>query len=167
MISSLFCYSLLTLSQEGLRDVVVANPQWLADAFRCIVTFALVLPEGKLPKEQLQVLWREFPVTLHPFLIELMIRFNVFFPWRDGSQIWCQTRSPTQASSLCPPCSTPSLPWLSSQRKPRSVLNSDCSQSSIVSSNCKHSMQASFLVSSRGSWLQRDAFISNLLRELT
>lgn len=73
--------------QPALREFVIADPKLLADAFKAIVTFALVLPQGRLLKADLTRNWSAagFSLSLQDFLAALLIRFNVFFPWKDGS----------------------------------------------------------------------------------
>lgn len=74
------------LPQDGLRDIVVSNPQFLADAFKYIVSVSRLklIPEGKLSRLQLSELWRSIPSSAHEFLEGVMVKFGIFFEWKKG-----------------------------------------------------------------------------------
>lgn len=65
----------------GLNDMVILDPQWLADVMATLVTFkANFVNDGILQREYLHQVWKQYPIELHETLLRLLMNFGVAFP---------------------------------------------------------------------------------------
>lgn len=68
----------------GLRDIVILDPQWLADVFASLITFNHQwIKDGILKTEDLPQVWKQYPKTLYPKLLMLLTKFGVASPLSD------------------------------------------------------------------------------------
>src|SRR5690348_6123496 len=64
--------------RTSFRDLVVLDPQFLADVMAGVVTFSHTLVrQGVLQHKDLAQVWGRFPVELHPSLLELLENFEI------------------------------------------------------------------------------------------
>lgn len=76
----------------SVEDVVVLDPEWLADVMKCLVTVSkanLSVVPGKLFAKDIKAAWDSggYPATLRPLLLDLLQAYEVVYPARnlDGS----------------------------------------------------------------------------------
>jgi internalin A len=103
---------------EGLKDVVVLQPDWLTKAISYVLEDTPTRQAGGvLDHARLREIWRErdgraYPSEYHPYFLRLMEKFDVSYRLED------------QPSSLIPQLVTnerPPLPWRSSDPPPEGV----------------------------------------------
>lgn len=64
-----------------LKDIVILDPQWLADVFASLVTFKhLWVKNGILNKKDLPQVWKNYPRALYDRLLLLLTKFGVMHP---------------------------------------------------------------------------------------
>lgn len=64
--------------KTSFRDLVVLDPQFLADVMSGVVTFAhSLVKNGVLMHKDLAQVWSKFPVELHQSLLELLENFEI------------------------------------------------------------------------------------------
>jgi hypothetical protein len=78
---------------EGLRDVVVLNPEWLTKAISYVLDDRATSDDGGvLDHARLKDIWRDkdggYPARYHPYFLRLMEKFDISYRLDDD-----QTRS--------------------------------------------------------------------------
>uniref|UniRef100_A0A914X924 non-specific serine/threonine protein kinase n=1 Tax=Plectus sambesii TaxID=2011161 RepID=A0A914X924_9BILA len=67
-------------SNELLRNKVITNPQWLVDVMACLITVKeSVIKDGRFKREDIAVIWAKYPVSLHPWLLQLTEEFDLTY----------------------------------------------------------------------------------------
>jgi hypothetical protein len=69
--------SIVWFDEDGLRDVVVLDPQWLTRVFSSTVSAKSPVSNGLLRHEFLPTMWKTFPPFLHPFMYSVLEKFEV------------------------------------------------------------------------------------------
>ena len=93
---------------QGLKDVVVLNPEWLTKAISYVLEDRVTVDSGGvLDHGRLRVIWRDrkdgYPAQYHPYFLRLMEKFDISYRL-DGDE----------THSLVPqlvPHQRPALPW--------------------------------------------------------
>ena len=103
---------------EGLKDVVVLNPEWLTKAISYVLEDRVTRSSyGILDHHRLKEIWQDrpdgpsYPGRYHRYFLRLMEKFDVCYRLEDGD------------ASLVPqllPHERPNLPWEPDQKLPRS-----------------------------------------------
>ena len=76
--------SLQYFEQNGLRDKVVINPQWIVDVVACVVSVQnSVIVDGRLYHKDLARLWRDYDERLHEWMLKLTEEFDLTSPVVD------------------------------------------------------------------------------------
>src|SRR5262249_20278999 len=94
-------------TDEGLRDVVVLQPEWLTKAISYVLEDRVTRDTGGvLQHDRLRGIWQRrdvaYPAALHPYFLRLMEKFDVCYRIED------------HAASLVAqlvPYEQPQLPW--------------------------------------------------------
>eukprot|EP01125_Pyxidicula_operculata_P003691 TRINITY_DN1493_c0_g1_i5.p2 TRINITY_DN1493_c0_g1~~TRINITY_DN1493_c0_g1_i5.p2 ORF type:complete len:2132 (-),score=469.27 TRINITY_DN1493_c0_g1_i5:6801-13196(-) len=73
--------TLIWFDQPGLRDIVILDDQWLASVMATIVSFKTNWKDGVLPLRTLDIIWKNYPQSLHKTLLGILINFEVVFPF--------------------------------------------------------------------------------------
>ena len=73
---------------DGLRDVVVLNPEWLTQAISCVLDDkATTRAGGVLYHANLKAIWqndgKEYPARYHPYFLRLMEKFDISYRLED------------------------------------------------------------------------------------
>src|SRR5690242_13280708 len=68
-------------SIESLRELVVLDPQFLANLFATLVSFSRSWKNGVITSLDIQQAWKHYPPHLHTSFIELMEQYEVIFPY--------------------------------------------------------------------------------------
>jgi hypothetical protein len=67
-------------ASAALRELVVIDPQFLADVMSGVVTFNhRLVKSGILQHSDLPQIWQKFPVEVHPSLLELLETFEIAY----------------------------------------------------------------------------------------
>jgi small GTP-binding protein len=72
--------SLSHFDDDGLRDIIILDPQWLCDVMSTIITTKhSYIKNGILEHRDLPQIWRppQFPERLHPTLLKLLQKFSI------------------------------------------------------------------------------------------
>src|SRR5690349_458160 len=69
--------SIVWFGEDGLRDVVILDAQWLTQVFSATISAKTNLSTGILKHEDLPWLWRSYPRHLHPFMLTIMEKFEL------------------------------------------------------------------------------------------
>ena len=65
----------------NLKDLVILNPQWLADVMSCLITTKHTFAkDGLLPKDSIRQIFRSYPIKQHDQLIVLLENFSIINP---------------------------------------------------------------------------------------
>lgn len=65
-------------NSADLRDIVILDPQWLADVFASLITFNHHwIKDGILHTRDLPQVWKHYPAQLYPKLLMLLTKFGV------------------------------------------------------------------------------------------
>nr|WP_225980861.1 COR domain-containing protein [Micromonospora sp. B006] len=105
---------------EGLKDIVVLNPEWLTKA----IAFVLEDPvtrasNGVLDHARLRLIWQEhargvpYPARHHPYFLRLMEKFDISYRLDDNEK--------KSLIAQLVPHSRPVLPWIFKTPAPPSV----------------------------------------------
>ncbi|XP_078679687.1 uncharacterized protein LOC144915298 isoform X2 [Branchiostoma floridae x Branchiostoma belcheri] len=82
-----FLHDLGTLQHfdnEYLKDRVVINPQWIVDVMACVVSVhTTAIKEGRFDHKDVSLVWKDYPVDLHNWLLRLTEEFDLTFPLPD------------------------------------------------------------------------------------
>jgi hypothetical protein len=128
-------------NDEGLKDVVVLNPEWLTKAISYVLDDRATSDAGGvLAHTRLKAIWQEredgYPPQYHPYFLRLMEKFDISYrldndetrslvpqlvpharpnlPWSHGSPLTAGIRSLSLTCSLSEPA--PGLvPWLTAR----------------------------------------------------
>ncbi|XP_048249171.1 uncharacterized protein LOC124124359 [Haliotis rufescens] len=68
---------------EFLRHKVVINPQWIVDVMACVVSVKnspIKDEEGRFHHKHISDVWKEYPPSLHKWLLQLTEEFDLTFP---------------------------------------------------------------------------------------
>jgi len=120
---------------EGLKDVVVLNPEWLTKAISYVLDDRATSDAGGvLDHARLKDIWQDrdggYPARYHPYFLRLMEKFDISYRL-DGDE----------THSLVPqmaPHQRPALPWDAADRPPTGVRS--------LSLTCRMSEPASGLI---------------------
>eukprot|EP01094_Clydonella_sp_ATCC50884_P024260 TRINITY_DN6032_c0_g1_i1.p1 TRINITY_DN6032_c0_g1~~TRINITY_DN6032_c0_g1_i1.p1 ORF type:complete len:1495 (+),score=611.24 TRINITY_DN6032_c0_g1_i1:260-4486(+) len=75
--------SVIHFNHEGLRDLVVLSPQWLADVMSSLITFRHAwAKDGRLHSKDLHHVFMKHDEALQQQLLALLERFSIIFPMR-------------------------------------------------------------------------------------
>ena len=104
---------------EGLRDIVVLNPEWLTKAISDVLEDGITKQaDGKLEHARLKTIWHDLPDghagRYHPYFLRLMEKFDISYRL-DGDE----------ARSLVVqlvPYRRPALPWEPGSQPPPGIL---------------------------------------------
>ena len=110
---------------DGLRDIVVLNPEWLTQAISCVLDDkATRRAGGVLDHVRLRNIWQDggkaYPARYHPYFLRLMEKFDVSYRLGD---------EPASLVAQLVPYERPAaLPWRSSTPAPAGtrVLSMEC-----------------------------------------
>jgi serine/threonine protein kinase/GTPase SAR1 family protein len=69
--------SILWFNEEGLRDMLVLDPQWLTQVFASLVSAKTPITNGVLRHETLPILWKNWAEAVWPFMIVVLEKFEV------------------------------------------------------------------------------------------
>lgn len=75
--------SLIYFNDEasGLNEIVILDPQWLAEVMATLVTFkANFVKHGILRKQDLPQIWKKYNPQLYQTLLNLLLKFGVAYP---------------------------------------------------------------------------------------
>ncbi|XP_076465791.1 uncharacterized protein LOC143297367 [Babylonia areolata] len=76
--------SLQHFTNDFLKDQVVINPQWIVDVMACVVSVKdSAIKEGRLRHEDIGLVWKDYPESLHPWLLRLTEEYDLTFPLKD------------------------------------------------------------------------------------
>lgn len=72
---------LVWFDEEGLRDTIILDPEFLVNVFRHVVTAKTVLSTGILYRRNLPNMWREstFGLGKHDFMLALLQKFDILY----------------------------------------------------------------------------------------
>jgi internalin A len=105
---------------EGLRDVVVLNPEWLTKAIGYVLEDTPTREaQGVLDHRRLREIWQEhpngavYPAHYHPYFLRLMEKFDVSYRLDDE-------HDKSLVAQLVP-YEQPDLPWLSTSPLPEGL----------------------------------------------
>uniref|UniRef100_K1PB18 non-specific serine/threonine protein kinase n=1 Tax=Magallana gigas TaxID=29159 RepID=K1PB18_MAGGI len=74
---------------EYLHSKVVVNPQWIVDVMACVVSVKeSPIKNGRLKHEDAKKVWKDYPESLHQWLLRLTEEFDLTFciPQEEGSK---------------------------------------------------------------------------------
>ncbi|XP_062596866.1 uncharacterized protein LOC134258357 [Saccostrea cucullata] len=74
---------------EYLHSKVVVNPQWIVDVMACVVSVKeSPIKNGRLNHKDLNIVWKDYPESLHQWLLRLTEEFDLtfFIPPEEGSK---------------------------------------------------------------------------------
>jgi internalin A len=96
-------------SDEGLRDYVILNPEWLAKAISYVLEDNSTRQAGGiLDHARLAVIWQDqpggpaYPARYHPYFLRLMEKFDISYRLEDGNH---------SLIAQLVPYERPDLPW--------------------------------------------------------
>ena len=96
--------TLIYFDTQGLRDIVILDPQWLANIMASLVTFNHHwIKDGILNTIDLEHIWKQYPKSLYSKLIMLLSKFQVIAPLRQSTP---PTASLSSSQRLLPPVPT-------------------------------------------------------------
>ena len=105
---------------EGLRDIVVLNPEWLTKAISYVLEDKTTKDAaGVLEHARLRQLWQDrsdgwgYPARYHPYFLRLMEKFDVSYRL-DGDQ-------PRSLIAQLVPHKRPDLPWQTDTKLPNRI----------------------------------------------
>ncbi|KAK7503510.1 hypothetical protein BaRGS_00005049 [Batillaria attramentaria] len=76
--------SLQHFTNDFLKDQVVINPQWIVDVMACVVSVKdSAIKDGRLRHEDIGLVWKEYPESLHSWLLRLTEEYDLTFPLKD------------------------------------------------------------------------------------
>ncbi|XP_064623321.1 uncharacterized protein LOC135485349 isoform X1 [Lineus longissimus] len=76
--------SLQHFTNDRLKSRVVINPQWIVDVMACVVSVhSSPIKQGLFYKKDMSIIWKDYPVDLHPWLLNLTEEFDLTFPLTD------------------------------------------------------------------------------------
>jgi internalin A len=103
---------------EGLRDIVVLNPEWLTKAISCVLEDRVTrLGGGVLDHARLREIWRDgrdgliYPDRYHPYFLRLMEKFDICYRLGEDDH--------RSLVAQLVPHEPPELPWHSRTPLPR------------------------------------------------
>ena len=120
-------------NDEGLRDVIVLQPEWLTKAISYVLLDRQTLnSNGELEHSRLLQIWKDhgdptresYPERYHPYFLRLMEKFDISYRLQDEPRSLVGQMVPTQK---------PQLPWESSSELNRGdrELALKCSMSDV------------------------------------
>lgn len=72
--------ALLWFNEPQLKDTVVLDCQWLTQVFSSIVTVrTTMIRNGVFRHADLPLLWKQFPSSLHPFMLLILRKFELIY----------------------------------------------------------------------------------------
>ena len=78
--------SLQYFPSEHLKNYVVINPQWIVNVMACIVSIKdSPVKDGRLFHTDMNAIWMNYDVRLHPWILKLTEAFDLTFPVPDQS----------------------------------------------------------------------------------
>ncbi|XP_048259206.1 uncharacterized protein LOC124134238 [Haliotis rufescens] len=72
--------SLQYFTNDYLKSYVVVNPQWIVDVMACVVSVKdSHIKDGRLRHDEIQNVWRDYPESLHSWMLRLTEEFDLTF----------------------------------------------------------------------------------------
>ncbi|KAL8560611.1 hypothetical protein ACOMHN_062576 [Nucella lapillus] len=76
--------SLQHFTNDFLKDQVVINPQWIVDVMACVVSVKdSAIKDGRLRHQDIGLVWKDYPESLHSWLLRLTEEYDLTFPLKD------------------------------------------------------------------------------------
>ena len=134
MVQTLTSLGTIMYSPEIDRDLVIVDPQWLADCMATVITTKQnFVIDGVLQHSKLPLIWRppKYPPTLHAFLLQLMYKYEAAFPLSSDADADNTNTSATAITiaNINSPDNTPSV--LDTTDEPYSPLSLSRSNGSV------------------------------------
>jgi hypothetical protein len=89
-------------NESELRDRVIINPQWIVDAFACLVSIKenAAVREGTLLHADIGKVWHAYPPALHTWILKLTEEFDLTFALTDKPMSIVPCLLPEQAPAF-------------------------------------------------------------------
>ena len=79
--------SMIYYPAKELKDLVVLNPQWLADVMSCLITIKNnFVVKGYIQAKHLPDIFRKYPEKIHDTLIQLLQQFKIIYPVSENKE---------------------------------------------------------------------------------
>jgi hypothetical protein len=84
--------SIVWFGERDFRDTIVLDPRWLPDVFASLISAkASHVNRGILAHSDLPQVWKRYPASLHSFMLELLLKFELISPlpsnWKPSAHL--------------------------------------------------------------------------------
>jgi Leucine-rich repeat (LRR) protein/GTPase SAR1 family protein len=83
-------------AQQALENIVVLDPQWIADLLSTVISLKHnYVKDGILESKVLPQLWKSYPVELHSSMLDLLKRFEIVLPMAQAGRFMVPSMLPS------------------------------------------------------------------------